>query len=156
VFTTTEAVRINPPDEPVTLSREQVWRALEIRARNGDDRFVPPGHRFEVVEDEGDRLLRRVILESREEELQKISFHGRRVVVFDFVEGPQNSVMICAIESDDDGEYWLRITFLTEFRDIAHGSEEEQALALERRPLMRRQPSLVLSVARELVTEGRI
>jgi Domain of unknown function (DUF1857) len=156
MFTTTHAERINGDNDTIRLTPEQVWRALEIRARNGDDRFVPPHHRFDVLEDDGNRLLRRVHLDGREDELQEITFHGGRVNVFNFIEGPQRSIIICNLETDDDCEYWLRFTFLSEFTDIPHGSEEEVRIAAERRPLMRRQPGLVLSVARELVSEGRL
>lgn len=156
MFTTTHAEPINKEGDTITLTPEQVWRALQIRARNGDDRFVPPGHRFEVLEDNGDRLLRRVHVEGREDELQEISFHGGRVNIFDFIEGPQRSVIICNLETDESGEYLLRFTFLVEFAEMPHGSEEEARLAEERRPLMRRQPGVVLSVARALVAEGQL
>jgi Domain of unknown function (DUF1857) len=156
MFTTTESVPINGPGDTVKLTPDQVWHALQIRARNGDERFVPPGHRFEVIEDDGARLVRRVYIDGRDDELQEISFHGRCVNVFDFVEGPQRSVIICNLEADDDGEYWLRLTFLTEFSGVDHASTQERQIAAERRPLMRRQPSIILAVARQLLGEGRL
>lgn len=155
MFTTTASVPINDGVEP-TLTRRQVWQGLAIRARNGDDRFIPPGHRFEILEDNGDNLVRRVYLADGREELQRISFHGERLMVFDFVEGPQLGLIFCLIETDADGEFCLRMTFLTEFAHLAHGSAEEVAFAAHRRPLMMGQPLQVLDVIRELVKEGTL
>jgi Domain of unknown function (DUF1857) len=156
VFTVISSVPINPDGEPVRLTPEQVWRGLQIRARNGDDRFVPPGHRFEVVDDQGDVLTRRVYLEEREDELQRISFHGGRVAIFDFIEGGQRSVIVSSIETDDDGEYLLKFTYLVEFLGLDHGSEEELELARDRRQVMTGQPGRVLEVVRELASEGKV
>lgn len=156
MFTVSEAVRLNEPGDAPQLTPDQVWHALQIRARNGDERFVPPGHRFEVLEDNGDWLTRRVVLHDRDDELQRISFHGGRVVVFDFFAGPQKSVVLSVIETDDEGEHWLRLTFLVEFRALAHSSPEEREIADQRRPMMRRQPGHIIAVARELAREGRL
>lgn len=156
MFTTTSSVPINEPGEPVKLTPEQVWAGLKIRARNEDERFVPPGHTFKVIEDRGDEILRSVELAAREGELQRISFHGGKVMLFDFLAGPQRSVVITAIEADDDGEYYLRFTFLTEFKDMPHHSESEQKIRDERRPLMLQQPTVVLKVIRQLAAEGRV
>ncbi len=155
MFTTTTAVRVNEGGQPV-LTPRQLWHALQIRARNGDERFVPPGHRFEVLEDDGDALTRRVLRHGHEAELQRITFHGGRVMVFDFVEGPQQTVIVCALEVDGDGELWLRLTFHAAFRDLPHGSPAERAAAAERRPAMARQPSRIVAISRELAREGRI
>ena len=153
MFTTSNTVRINDGQAPA-LTPEQVWRGLQIRARNGDDRFVPPGHRFEIVEDNGDRLLRKVYLSDGVQELQRISFHGTNLVVFDFVEGPQLGMILCLIETDDESQYCLRMTFLSEFADLAHGSTEEAEFAAGRRQVMLGQPARVIDVIRELATEG--
>ncbi len=155
MFTTTASVPINSGVEP-TLTPQQVWQGLVIRARNEDERFVPPGHRFELVQDNGDQLVRRVHLADGRVELQHISFHGERLMVFDFVEGPQLGLIFCVIETDADGEFCLRMTFLTEFAHLAHGSAEEAAFAAHRRPLMMGQPPQVLDVIRELVKEGTL
>ena len=156
MFTITAAEPINRDADAIRVTPEQVWRGLQMRARNLDERFVPPGHRFEVIDDDGDVITRRVALDGRPEELQRVSFHGGRVVVFDFVEGGQRSVILNAIESDDDGEGQLRFTYLIEFTDIEHGSDAERRAADERRPAMAGQPARVMKVIRALVEEGRI
>ena len=153
MFTTTTSVAINDGVEP-TLTPQQVWRGLKIRARNGDPRFVPPGHRFEILEDDGDSLMRRVHLADGRVELQRITFHNERLVVFDFVEGPQLGLILCLIETDAESRYCLRMTFLTEFADLPHGSPAEAEFAAGRRAVMIGQPTRVLEVVRELVTEG--
>lgn len=156
MFTVIASAPINSEEEPIRLSPEQVWEGLQIRARNGDDRFVPPGHRFEVIDDQGDVLTRRVHLEDREYEVQRISFHGGRVAIFDFIEGGQRSVIVNSIETDEKGEYELKFTYLVEFRDLEHGSEAEVQLARDRRALMTGQPGNVLGVIRRLAAEGRV
>lgn len=153
MFTTSTSVRINDGVEP-ELSLDQVWHGLEIRARNEDERFVPPGHRFEVLEDHGDWLLRRVHLHDGREEVQRVSFHGRKLVVFDFIEGPQLGLILCVIETDAEAQHCLRMTFLSEFAGMEHGSAEEADLAASRREAMSAQPSRVLDVMRELAKEG--
>lgn len=156
MFTVIASAPLNPDGETVQLTPDQVWQGLQVRARNGDDRFVPPGHRFEVIEDQGDVLTRRVQLEEREDEIQRISFHGGRVAVLDFIEGDQRSVILNSIETDEEGEYELKFTYLVEFRDLEHGSEDEKQLARDRRQLMTGQPGNVLRVIRELAAEGRV
>lgn len=155
MFTTTASVRIDN-GVPPTLTPQQVWQGLLLRARNGDDRFVPPGHRFVVEQDNGDNVLRRVYLADGVVELQRISFHDERLMVFDFIEGPQLGLIFCLLETDGNGEHCLRMTFLTEFAHLGHGSPEEAEFAAKRRPLMMGQPELVLGVIRELVKEGRL
>lgn len=160
MFTTTASAPINPAGTALKISPEQVWEGMQIRARNGDDRFVPPDHRFEIFADEGDRLMRMVHLREgtpeAKKELQRISFHGQRLMVYDFIEGPQRSVIMCFIESDDSGEYYLRHTYLTEFREFAHCSPGEAEISKLRRPMMTAQPAGVLEVIRSLVIEGVI
>ncbi|WP_375399892.1 AtaL-like protein [uncultured Amnibacterium sp.] len=153
MFTTSTSVRFNTGDLP-ELTPEQVWAGLVIRARNGDERFAPPGHRFEVIDDSDAAVVRRAYLADGREELQRITMHGERVMVFEFIEGPQKSVILCAIETDDEGEYRLRLTFLTTFPELVHHSVEEQEFAARRRPLMQGQPNHILGVVRQLVNEG--
>lgn len=153
MFTTSTSVPFNGGSGP-DLSPEQVWQGLMLRARNGDERFAPPGHRFEVIDDDGSTVTRRAYLADGREELQRITAHGDRVQVFEFIEGPQRSVILCIIETDEEGRFCLRLTFLTTFPDLVHGSVEEQEFAAKRRPLMQGQPARVLEVIRELVNEG--
>ena len=42
-------------------------------------------------------------------EVQRITFHGSRVQVFEFVEGPQKSVILCSIETDADARFVVRL-----------------------------------------------
>lgn len=156
MFTITAAEPVNRPEDATRLTYEQVWRGLQMRARNLDERFVPPGHRFEVLDDDGDVITRRVALGDRPDELQRVSFHGGRVVVFDFVEGAQRSVILNTIESDPSGALQLRFTYLIQFTDVEPGSAEERRAAEERRPAMSGQPARVMTVIRALVEEGRI
>lgn len=146
------AVPINEPDEPV-LTPEQVWEGLEIRARNGDKRFVPPGHTFEVIEDRGSEILRSFELNGGDPQFQRISFHGDRVMVFDFLSGSVRATIINAIEDDDTGECQLRFTFITQSAD---GSVEPAEVASKRRASMERQPAATLAVIRALAQEGKL
>ena len=153
MFTFTVSVPINDGAKP-ELTPQQVWQGLLIRGRNGDDRFVPPNHRFTVLEDNGDWLIRRVELSNGVEELQRVTFHGENLKVYQFIEGPQLGMMLTTIETDERGEYCLKMTFIVKVEGIEHGSDEEEELANRRRPMMAKQPALVLEVVRELVNEG--
>ena len=154
MFTTTATAPFDGRDGRVPLTPEQVWLGLQIRARNGDERFAPPGHTFEIVSDDGETVMRKAFLADGGVELQRITSHGSRVQVFEFVEGPQQSVILCCIETDADAQFVLRLTFLTTFPGLEHGSAEEAAFAAKRRPLMTGQPAHVLDVIRHLVDEG--
>ena len=154
MFTTTASAKLDDGRRP--LAPDQAWRGLQIRARNGDDRFVPPGHRFEIVSDDGDGLLRKVYLADGDEEMQRITFHGERLVVFDFVEGPQRGLILCLLETDEDGGHWLRMTFLTDLTQVEHNSDEEVEFAAARRPFLLGEPARVLEVIRQLVDEGAV
>ena len=156
MFTITAAQPVNPPGTAPRLTAAQVWEGLELRARVLDERFTPPGHHFEVLADEEAGLTRRVQRAGQPEEVQRVTFHGDRVVVYDFVEGPQRSIILNAIETDDDGELALRFTYLIEYQDLVAGSAEERQAAEERRPAMTGQPGRVMQVIRALVAEGRI
>jgi hypothetical protein len=153
LFTTSTSAPFDVGSGP-DLTPEIVWAGLWMRARLEDDRFAPPGHRFEVVGDDGATVMRKVYLADGREELQRITGHGDRLMVFEFVEGPQQSLILHAIETDDVGAYVLHMTFLTQFAGLAHGSVEEAEFAGQRRPMMRQQPGRVLEVVRELVAEG--
>ena len=153
MFTTTATAPFDGSDGR-SLTPDQVWRGLQIRARNGDERFAPPGHRFEVISDDGETVMRTAHLADGTVEVQRITSHGSRVQVFEFVEGPQKSVILCSIETDADARFVLRLTFLTSFPGLEHGSAEEAAFAAKRRPLMTGQPAHVLQVIRSLVDEG--
>jgi len=157
MVTVTARARVNQDDPTaVVLTADQVWRGLAMRARARDPRFVPPGHRFRIITDEGDHLVRHVLLDDGHEELERITFHGGRIVVVDLIEGRQRSLMINTIETDDYRRLVLNFTHVTEFIGMEHGSPEERALAAHRLPTTMQLPAATLETIRELVAEGRL
>jgi hypothetical protein len=153
VFTITGAIKVNDGQEP-TLSTEHVWNGLQLLARAADPLLIPPGHQFEVIEDNGNELIRSVRLADGTKELQRITFHGNRVAIFDFIEGPQLGHIIWTIETDLDGEDLLRMTTIAGFEWMPHQSASEIELAETRRPLMPVVLVQILGAFRKLAREG--
>lgn len=155
MFTLSANVPLNSGADPI-LTPDHVWNVLEHHARTGDLRFVGPGHRFEVLESDANGVLRRVFISrdgKTDEHLQRLTFHGRRVLVSSNLDGPL-SVRIASIEADEAGAYWLRMTNTAEQSGVPHGSAEERALAARVDGFAQAAAQRWISVIRELVAYG--
>ncbi|KUM95455.1 hypothetical protein AQI95_43140 [Streptomyces yokosukanensis] len=159
MFTIKAEARVNDdPDEP-RLSAEQLYAALVRRARADSSRtpdLVPPGHVFEIIEDQGDRLTRRAVREDGKESLARVTFHGGRLVVVDFIDGWQRGVIAQMVTTTEGGELTLVFTALSEIPGIEHNSPEEVAIANSRRNVMGSAPDQTIAYARQLARSGDI
>jgi hypothetical protein len=132
MFTLTRSVPINRPTDTVLVTREQVWKALTMKGRDGRP-FVPPMTACAVLSGEDNNYVREIALNHGTPFRERVSVHSDKLIVFEHLDPPQTSVVLNQLEVDDQGEVCLRYTFLLEFDDLVHGSAEEaerkQALA---------------------------
>ncbi|MGW1412103.1 AtaL-like protein [Streptomyces sp. NPDC002403] len=157
MFTIKAQAPVNADPREPRLDAEQVYAALVRRARastTNDPDLVPPGHRFEILGDQGDRLTRRTVLDDGRESTARVSFHGRRLVVVDFFEGWQRGTITQLVTTDDDGELLLEIISQTEIPGVEHNSPEERTLLDQRRAFMSTAPQQTIAYARKLAAEG--
>ncbi len=159
MFTIKAEARVNgDPDEP-WLSAEQLYAALVQRARADSSKspeLVPPGHVFEIIEDQGDRLTRRAVREDGKESIARVTFHGGRLVVVDFIDGWQRGLIAQMVTTAEDGELMLGFTALSEIPGVEHNSPEEVAIANSRRKVMGSAPNQTIAYARQLARSGDI
>ncbi|MFI2188322.1 AtaL-like protein [Streptomyces sioyaensis] len=153
MFTIRAEVRVNDDAGAPRLNAEQVYSAMVRRARASstkDPELVPPGHRFEILEDHGDWLTRHVTRDDGQESTAKVTFHGPYLVVVHFIDGWQRGLMSQMLTVAEDGELLLNFTALSEVPGMAHNSPEEQAIAQARRKVMGTAPAQLLTYARQL------
>ncbi|MFJ8114304.1 SRPBCC family protein [Streptomyces sp. NPDC096132] len=121
--TIVQEVPVNKPGQ-APLSREDVWGALEIKARNAP-RFVKAIDTCVVLE-EGDNWLTREITGMGERHIERVTFTPQRVVRFDRSEGNTTGYITNEIQDTDSGLV-LRFRIELTRNDLEAGSEEERA-----------------------------
>jgi len=153
MFTIKAQARVNADPHAPRLDAEQVYAALIRRARastTNDPELVPPGHRFEILDDHGDWLTRRSTRDDGLESTARVTFHGGWMVVMDFIEGWQRGVIAQMVTTDEDGELLLDLVALSEIPGIEHNSPEERTAADQRRAFMESAPEQTIAYARRL------
>ena len=121
----TATVRVNPEGE-APLTRSQIWRGLELKARDAR-LFLPPGActSCEVVSDHADFIVREaVILGQKIREI--IAFDREKKVSFFQAAGPREGVIVNELFEGDDGVLYLKFYCYLGLRDMAPGCPEEQ------------------------------
>ncbi|HZO36037.1 MAG TPA: SRPBCC family protein [Solirubrobacteraceae bacterium] len=117
-------ILVNPPGEPVRLTREDVWHGLKLKAANALP-YVPAMTKCEVVEQTDDVIIREI--EFRGQEFgERITFVPQQQVRFERISGPVMGTILNDILEDDDGELELRFSFDLVLEGVEPGSQEER------------------------------
>jgi hypothetical protein len=122
MYTLSHSVAVNPAGVAPVLTREQVWRGLEMKAENALP-FVKGMTKCEVLERTGNQILREVVFAGSTHR-ERITLHAPVQVHFERVgEGGfiENTI------SDSDLGLLLTFTFALTMPGTAPGSAEEKA-----------------------------
>jgi hypothetical protein len=121
----TATVPVNPPGE-VTLTREQLWSGLVLKAR--DPRlFLPPGRctKCDVVFEGKDFIVREAVILG-DDITEVVSFIPQRKVSFHQLKGPREGVIVNEILEDPPQALQLKFYCYLGLRDFPAGSEQER------------------------------
>jgi hypothetical protein len=122
----TATVPVNPEGE-IRLTREQIWKGLELKARDAR-LFLPPGlcTRCDVVEESATHFVREATIAGAE--LREIvTLEPQRKVTFFQATGPREGAIVNELFEDDAGDLHLRFYCYIGLRDKAPNGPEEQA-----------------------------
>jgi len=123
MISVSSSVLVNPPGEPIRLTRDDVWEGLVLKAENALP-FVPAMTRCEVIERTDDTILRTI--EFRGQELgERITFTPGAQVRFERTFGPVMGTIRNDIDDDEDGNLRLTFSFDLELVGVEAGSEQE-------------------------------
>jgi hypothetical protein len=122
----TATVPVNPEGES-KLTAEQVWKGLELKARDAR-LFLPPGlcTRCDVTEESASHFVREATIGG--EDLREIIVldSGRKVTFFQAT-GPREGAIINELLEDEAGALQLRFYCYLGLRDQPPSGSEEQA-----------------------------
>jgi hypothetical protein len=151
VISVSKVVPVNPPDEDVVLTREDVWKGLVLKAENALP-FVPAMTMCEVKEQTETMIVREI--EFRGERFgERITFDPQRQVTFVRTSGSVLGTIRNEIE-EEDGELRLRFSFDLELQDIEPGSAAEKEYEQTMRGDYLKAVDATLSAIRRWVREG--
>lgn len=149
MYTYSSAVEVNPPGAALVLSREQLWRGLELKAASPLE-FVPGMEFCEIVDRYDNGFLREVVL--RGDRLrEKITFSAPITVHFQRVGVPG---WITNTISESKFGLLLTFSFSVAFVGIKEGSVEEQQHGARMSENYLRAIETTLATTRRLVNEG--
>ena len=89
----TASIPVNPPDSPVHIGKDQLWRALKLWGR-GDERFVPSVVKSTIVEESENQIVKDILhygkssMADGSPNLQRTSFRGENLMVTEYLAGP--------------------------------------------------------------------
>jgi hypothetical protein len=153
----TATVPVNRDGE-VRLTREQVWKGLELKARDAR-LFLPPGlcTRCDVTEESPTHFVREATIAGADLR-EIIVLEPQRKVTFFQATGPREGAIINELFEDDEGELHLRFYCYLGLRDKRPNGPEEQAEQAQFDSDKGYKAALVstLKRTRELVSEGRL
>lgn len=153
----TATVPVNPAGE-TPLTREQVWKGLEAKARDAR-LFLPEGlcTRCDVTEDSATHFVREATIAGAD--LREIITleQGRKVTFFQAT-GPREGAIVNELFQDAAGALQLRFYCYLGLRDAAPGGPEEQAEQASFDSERGYKAALLstLQRTRELVAQGRL
>jgi hypothetical protein len=123
MISVSHTVPVNPDGTDVKLSRADVWKGLEAKARNALP-YVPSMTMCEV-QAEGENWIQREI-EFRGQRLgERITLTPQETVRFERTSGEVMGTILNEILEDEDGEAQLRFSFDLELEGAEPGSKEE-------------------------------
>ena len=122
----TATVPVNPDGE-TRLTRAQVWKGLELKARDAR-LFLPPGlcTRCDVVEESATHFVRDATIGGADLR-EIITLEPQHKVTFFQATGPREGAIVNALFEDDAGALQLRFYCYLGLRDKAPNGPEEQA-----------------------------
>jgi hypothetical protein len=121
MFEFSHRVEVNPAGAEPPLTREQLWRGLEMKAENAVP-FVPGMESCVVLERTENGLVREAVYRGTTIR-EQITFDSPNEVVFQRVGDPswvKNTI------HEIGGKLWLEFTFALVFDGIPQDSEEER------------------------------
>jgi hypothetical protein len=124
MYTLSVSVDVNPSGVTPTLTQEQVWRGLMMKAENAV-LFVPRMQACTVLERWSDGLLREVVNDGNRFR-EKITFAPPVEVLFERVGTEDNAGWITNVISESDHGLLLTFTFAVNLPGAAPGTEEER------------------------------
>jgi len=121
----TATVPVNPDGE-FKLTREQVWKGLELKARDARQ-FLPPGlcTRCEVVEESPTHFVREATIAGFDLR-EIIALEPDSKVTFFQATGPREGAIINELFEDEDGELQLKFYCYIGLRGKEPNGFEEQ------------------------------
>ena len=122
----TATVPVNPKGE-TRLSRAQIWRGLELKARDAR-LFLPPGlcTRCDVIEESPTHFVREATIAGADLR-EIITLEPERKVTFFQATGPREGAIINELFEDETGELQLKFYCYLGLRGKTPGGPEEQA-----------------------------
>jgi hypothetical protein len=122
----TATVPVNPEGE-IKLTREQVWKGLELKARDAR-LFLPPGlcTRCDIVEESATHLVREATIAGSDIR-EIITLEPERKVTFFQATGPREGAIVNELFEDEAGALQLRFYCYLGLRDKQPNGPEEQA-----------------------------
>jgi hypothetical protein len=153
----TATIPVNPDGE-TRLTREQVWKGLELKARDAR-LFLPAGicTRCDVVEESGTHFVREATINGANLR-EIITLEPERKVTFFQATGPREGVIVNELFEDDAGELQLKFYCYLGLRDKQPGGAEEQAEQAQFDSDKGYKAALLstLKRTRELLADGRL
>ncbi|NYZ63211.1 AtaL-like protein [Luteimonas deserti] len=149
----TATAAVNPPGD-VQLSRDQLWQALVLKARDAR-LFLPPGlcTRCDVVEESATHIVREATIAGQDLR-ELISFEPGHKVTFFQAAGPREGAIINELFEDEAGALHLRYTGYLGLRGKRPGGPEQAAMDGEQG--FRAALHSTLARTRELLATGRL
>ncbi|MHC1547873.1 SRPBCC family protein [Phyllobacterium sp. K27] len=122
----TATVPVNPQGE-TRLTRDQVWKGLELKARDAR-LFLPPGlcTRCDVTEESATHFVREATIAGADLR-EIITLEPQRKVTFFQATGPREGAIINELFEDETGELQLKFYCYLGLRDRQPNGPEEQA-----------------------------
>jgi hypothetical protein len=154
----TATVPVNPEGE-TGLTREQVWKGLELKARDARE-FLPPGlcTRCEVVEESATHFVREATIAGAALR-EIITLETGSKVTFFQATGPREGAIINELFEDEAGALQLRFYCYIGLRGKAPHGPEEQAEQAQFDSADKGYKAALLSTlkrTRELLAAGRL
>jgi hypothetical protein len=122
----TATVPVNPDGE-TRLTREQVWKGLERKARDAR-LFLPPGlcTRCDVTEESATHFVREATIAGQDLREIIVLEDGAKVTFFQAT-GPREGAIVNELFEDEQGELQLKFYCYLGLRGKPPGGPEEQA-----------------------------
>ena len=153
----TATVPVNPESEG-KLTREQVWKGLELKARDARQ-FLPAGlcTRCDVTEESATHFVRNATIGSVDLR-EIITLEPQHKVTFFQATGPREGAIINELFEDEAGDLQLKFYCYLGLRDKAPNGPEEQAEQAQFDSDKGYKAALLstLKRTREMVADGRI
>jgi Domain of unknown function (DUF1857) len=157
MIASTATVPVNPDGE-TPLTRDQIWKGLEAKARDAR-LFLPEGlcTRCDVTEESGTHFVREATIAGADLR-EIITLEPLRKVTFFQATGPREGAIVNELFEDDAGALQLRFYCYLGLRDKTPGGSEEQAEQAQSDSERGYKAALLstLKRTRALLAEGRL